>query len=223
MGVMRNVKEHSRREHRHEQRRAAERDERQRQALRRQEPGDDAQVHDRLGGDEDRDPQRQVRAEGLGGAEPDPQAAPREHDEQADDRQGADEPELLADDREDEVGVRLGQVEELLARAADALPEEAPVAEREPRLDDLEAAAAEAAGGGGGGGGGGGAPRARPPPPAAAAGPAGSPRARRAGARGTPRGRRRAPASRARRAGTTRGRGGSSGGGGWWGGAAGGG
>src|SRR5439155_21408130 len=87
------------------------------------------------------DPQRQIPAEGVGRPQADPQPAPDEHDEEPDDRGSADEAQLLAYDREDEVGVRLRQVEELLPRAPDALAHEPAVAERQPRLDDLEPAA----------------------------------------------------------------------------------
>ena len=50
----------------------------------------------------------------------------------------ADEPELLAEDREDEVRVRLGEVEELLLRLPESSPQKPPAAEREVGLDDLE-------------------------------------------------------------------------------------
>ena len=51
---------------------------------------------------------------------------------------GPDEPELLADDGEDHVGVRLGQVVDLLHALAEPLAEEVARAEADLRLDDLE-------------------------------------------------------------------------------------
>src|SRR2546427_9938097 len=81
----------------------------------------------------------------MGGAQPHAKAPPHEDGEERDDRQGADEPELLTDDGEDEVRVRLRQVEELLLRLADAAAQEAAATQRQPRLDDLKSAAARIA------------------------------------------------------------------------------
>ena len=53
-------------------------------------------------------------------------------------RDRADEAELLADDREDEVGVRLGKEEELLPPVADAESAQAAGADRDQRLHRLE-------------------------------------------------------------------------------------
>ena len=54
---------------------------------------------------------------------------------------GAEQPGLFGDHREDEVGVRLGQVEQLLHAAHQALAEHAAGADGDQRLDDLEAVA----------------------------------------------------------------------------------
>ena len=70
----------------------------------------------------------------------------------------ADQAELLGDDRVDEVGVRLRQVEQLLHAVHQPAPEHAAGADGDQRLDDLEAVAervrpgipgTRAAGGGG--------------------------------------------------------------------------
>ena len=53
----------------------------------------------------------------------------------------ADQPELLGDHRVDEVVVRLGQVEELLHAAHQPAAEDAAGADRDHRLDHLEAVA----------------------------------------------------------------------------------
>ena len=55
--------------------------------------------------------------------------------------EGADETEFLADDGEDEVGVRLGQRAPLLAARAEAEPPPAAGAEGELTLGDLPALA----------------------------------------------------------------------------------
>ena len=73
-----------------------------------------------------RDAERQVAAERIGRAQPHAEPAPDEHDEERDDDRRADEAQLLADDGEDEVRVRLGQVEELLPRLADARARSSP-------------------------------------------------------------------------------------------------
>ena len=78
----------------------------------------DREVHERLHAEHRRDAEREVAAVVVGRAERGAHAA---RDEQrgtrAQSASDADEAELLADDRGDEVGVRLGQVERLQARA----------------------------------------------------------------------------------------------------------
>src|SRR5229473_1289921 len=113
MGVLGNVQEYSRRDHRDEQGGAAEGDEGQWQPLRRQQARHDPQVP----------------AEGVGRPQPDPEPAPDQNDEERDDGRGAHEAQLLGDDREDEIRVRFREVEELLAGRADALTENPAVAE----------------------------------------------------------------------------------------------
>ena len=54
------------------------------------------------------------------------------------DRHGADEAELLADDREDEVGVGIRQEEELLPAPPEPVAEPSPGADGDQRLDRLE-------------------------------------------------------------------------------------
>src|SRR2546428_7344523 len=142
MGMLGNVQEYSRRDQRDEQGGAAEGDEGQWQPLRRKQACQDYQDHEDLRRDEHGDLERQVPAEGVGRPQPDPEPAPDQNDEERDDGRGAHEAQLLGDDREDEIRVRFREVEELLAGRADALTENPAVAEREPRLDDLEPAAA---------------------------------------------------------------------------------
>ena len=60
------------------------------------------------------------RPNGIGRALRDPDAAVGQHAEQHDDQQRADQAELLADDRQDEVGVRVRQVGPLLPAGAEA-------------------------------------------------------------------------------------------------------
>ena len=65
-------------------------------------------------------PEAEVGAEGLRGVERRAQAAPDHDAVEGDQQADADEAELLADDGEDEVGVRLGEEEELLPPVAQA-------------------------------------------------------------------------------------------------------
>ena len=60
---------------------------------------------------------------------------------QTSDERGAEQAELLGDHREDEVGVRLGQVEELLDAAHQAAAEPAAAADGDERLQQVEAVA----------------------------------------------------------------------------------
>ena len=72
-----------------------------------------------------------------------PIAKARRHEpgEQRDHHRDADEAELLADHREQEVGVRLGQVEQLLDAAAQAHAEPFAAPERDQRVRQLVAVA----------------------------------------------------------------------------------
>ena len=65
-------------------------------------------------------PDGQQHAEAVGGAQGGADAEDAERDEQADDHDGADQAELLADDGEDEVGVGVGQEAPLGPAGAEA-------------------------------------------------------------------------------------------------------
>ena len=101
------VREHARADHRDHERRAARRQERQRDARHRQQPDDRAEVDHGLADDPRGDAGREQHAESVGRASRDVEADQAEAREQREHEQAADEPELLADDREDEVGVRV--------------------------------------------------------------------------------------------------------------------
>ena len=75
----------------------------------------------------------------IGRAARDAEADEPEPGEQREHEQAADEAELLADDREDEVGVRVGQEQPLRAARAEADAVHATAAERDQRLRDLVA------------------------------------------------------------------------------------
>src|SRR5689334_5208515 len=92
----------------HDERRAAGADERQRDAGDRQQRNDDADVDERLQTEPGGDAGREQRAERVRRPERGPDAGDGQDAEQGDDDEGSHEPELLADDREDEVvpGVR---------------------------------------------------------------------------------------------------------------------
>src|SRR5262245_38082006 len=95
LGPLRDVQEEPDGGQGDQERGAPERHERERQALRREEPDDDAQVDHGLGHQERRDPEREERPERIGDAKADADAPPQEQAEQDDHRDGADEPELL--------------------------------------------------------------------------------------------------------------------------------
>ena len=69
----------------------------------------------------------------------DAEAAIDQHGEQDDDADRADEAQLLADDREDAVGVGARDVEELLPAGAEAQAADAAAAQRDQQLQRLEA------------------------------------------------------------------------------------
>ena len=105
----------------HEQRRSAEAHEGQRQPLRRQDGQRHREVHERLHAEHRRQAEGEERPEVVRGPQRRANAARDEQEVHAAEGGDADEPELLADDRGDEVGVRLGQVQRLEA-APDAEP-----------------------------------------------------------------------------------------------------
>src|SRR5437762_2712018 len=80
-------------------------------------------VRTRLEDRPSRDAGRDERAHRIGRAQRDPHAAVAEDEEQHDHRERSRETELVAEDREDRVGVWEGQIPELLATRAQALTE----------------------------------------------------------------------------------------------------
>jgi len=122
-----------------QQRRAAVGEERQRNAGGRQEIRHNTDIEEHLYSQQRGDARRSERAEAVACVHRDPVAAHDEQDKQQDDDERADETELLADDGEDVVVVLLGQVEILLAAAAESEPHEAAGADRIERLQNLVA------------------------------------------------------------------------------------
>ena len=127
-----------------EQRRAAVADERQRHAGQRQHLEVARRDDERLDPDDQRQPDREQRPEVVGRGGADPQAALDDDEVEAEDRDDADDAELLAERREREVRVDLGD-RRPAADLGQARPEpdaEQPAArERVERLDDLVAGA----------------------------------------------------------------------------------
>src|SRR5258708_1340073 len=121
-----------------DQRRSAVTDERQRQSFRWQQTKSDADIEQRLDGDHQRETERRVEIEAVLAEARHTKTAPDEKREDRHQRKGADEAELLADDRENEVGVRLRQEKELLPAVADAQPAQSSGADRDQRLHRLE-------------------------------------------------------------------------------------
>ncbi len=123
----------------HDQRRRAGRDERERDAGERREPEDGVDVEQGLAQDQRGDAGGEqlgvAVARGLRG----PQPGVGDHAVEGEQAADPGEPELLADDGEDEVRVGLGQVEDLLHGLAGAEPEQPARADRDLALDGLEA------------------------------------------------------------------------------------
>ena len=141
------VQQHAGGGQQHQHARPAEGDQRQRHPGDRQHAHHRADVDQRLDDDPDGDPGGQVAAERVGGALGDPDAGVGEGDEQQQDREGAEQAELLADDGEDEVGVGVGHIGPLLPPGPQPDPEQPPGAEGEAALDELVAAVLGVGGG----------------------------------------------------------------------------
>ena len=135
----RDVGEDAGAEHRDHERRAADRQERQRDARHGQQPDDRADVDHGLPDDPRGDAGGEQHAEAIGRALRDPEADEPEAGEQPEHEQAADEAELLADDREDEVGVRVREEQPLGAARAEPDAVHAAAPERDQRLRDLVA------------------------------------------------------------------------------------
>src|SRR5919201_5440918 len=103
--------------------------------------GDRGHVDEGLKRDPGCDRRGEHQTEAIRRAERGPIAAQREEEERGEHCRRAGEPGLLADDREDEVRMRLGQPQELLHRVAEANAEKAAGAERVERLGRLKAGA----------------------------------------------------------------------------------
>src|SRR5437867_6511363 len=128
-GLSSNVEEDTDRDETDAERRAAVRDEGKRDARHRHEAGDDGHVHPGLEHEPGRDARRDERAHRIGRTQRDTDAAVPEHEEQDDHGERAGETELVAEDREDRIRVREGQVAELFSAGPESLTEQ--TAERE--------------------------------------------------------------------------------------------
>src|SRR5690349_1972624 len=111
----------------------------QRDPGQRREADNGGQVQRSLPADDRRDPDRERLAERVAAAQGDPQARPAECRVRGENERDADETELLADDREDHVRVRLREVEDLLDALAQADAEDPARPEPDHRLHGLEA------------------------------------------------------------------------------------
>ncbi len=121
--------------------RATVADERERDAGERRDAQDGAEVDGGLAAHEGRQAGREPLPERVSAAQRDPEAGVPEGRVGEDHGGGAEQAELLADDREDHVGRRLGQVVDLLDALAEPDAEDPAGAERDQRLDGLEAGA----------------------------------------------------------------------------------
>src|SRR3954469_3848531 len=137
----RDVKEHAHREEGDNERRASVRHEGQRNSGQWRQAEHGSEVDRRLPCDQGRDPGCEPLAEGILALQGEPQSGVRERAIARDEHGGADEPELLADDGEDHVGVRLRQVMDLLDPLAEPPSEDAAGTEADLRLHVLQAGA----------------------------------------------------------------------------------
>ena len=119
--------------------RAAVGDERQRDPGQRRDAEHRGEVDRRLAADERGDPRGEQLPERVAAAQRDGEAGERERGEGGDHGGRADQPELLADHREDHVRLLLGQVVDLLHALAEPLAGEPAGADPDHRLHGLEA------------------------------------------------------------------------------------
>src|SRR6185295_20279395 len=94
----------------------------------------------RLENDDRRESEREVRGVGIGMSRSEAEAGGREQRECTQYAERAEQSELLADHREDKIGVCLRQIEHLLPPGAEPDTERPPRTESEQRLYELEAA-----------------------------------------------------------------------------------
>ena len=127
------------RDQRRQQRGPAVGDQRQRDADDGQHRQHHADVDHHLAEQPDHDAEGDVADERVLGAAGDPDRGVGDGEEEPDHQQRADQPELLAEHGEDEVGVGLGKVAPLLLAGADALAEPAAAGEREETVGGLPA------------------------------------------------------------------------------------
>src|SRR6266852_4229830 len=136
--LLRKIEKQADRDEARDQRRSAVAHQRQRQSLGGHEAKRDADVDERLDRDHHGEPERGVEIEALLAESRDPEAAPNQKGKGRNHGDRADESQLLADNRENEVGVRLGKEEEFLPSVADAQPMQAAGTDRDERLHGLE-------------------------------------------------------------------------------------
>src|SRR3954453_7458566 len=110
----RDVKEDADRNELHHEAGPAVGDERQRDSRQRSEPEHSREVDRGLAAHERRQPRSKALAERIAALQRGLEAGPREQDVREDQGSGAEQPELLADDGEDHVGVGLRQEVDLL-------------------------------------------------------------------------------------------------------------
>jgi hypothetical protein len=139
--VRRDVKEDAHGSEADYEARAAVGHERERDSGQRSEAHDRAHVDGGLPADERRDSRRKPLPVRIAAVKRDIEARVGEDRERGDHARRADEAELLADDREDHVRRSLRKVVDLLHALAEADAEYASGAERDHRLDGLEAGA----------------------------------------------------------------------------------
>src|SRR5438552_2032029 len=122
----------------HTERRASIRDERERDAGHGHEARDDRHVHPRLEHEPDGDARGEDRSGRILAAKGDAHAAEPEDEEAEDDREGAEQAELVAEHGEDRIGIGRGKEAEFLPAGPEPLAERTAEGEAIQRLDGLE-------------------------------------------------------------------------------------
>src|SRR5215208_6578816 len=115
------------------------RHERQREAGRRDQAQGNGHVHERRQTDRGRESNSEVLAERIRRGPGDTEAEPAEESKQRDDYQDPDEAPLLSNSAEEKIGVRVGEVAELLLSFAEADSKHLARSDSYQRLMDLKA------------------------------------------------------------------------------------
>src|SRR3974390_80505 len=139
VGLLRDVQQHTHAGQGNEQRRAAVGDEGQRNTFGRHHAQHHADVNERLHHNHGRDASRQETGEGVVGAHGAANAASEKDAKQYDHQHRSPQTQLFGNVGVDEIGVRLGEVEEFLLAFHQPCAHDSAGADRDHGLDDMKA------------------------------------------------------------------------------------